>query len=87
MSQFKKEFLSLQEACHYLGLSESTVRRHIKSGRLLAAQPGGPGTRLLIPRSTLTNMSLSRVATSTVPAGPTSQNPQRARGPKPRWQR
>lgn len=82
--------LTIQEFARRSSQSESTVRRRIKDGSLKAWQPGGPGTRLLIP---VTCLPSAQVVTAPVSlpiqsiSSPTSKAPQRLSGPTPRWKR
>ena len=46
-------YLTLEEASKLTSLSASTLRRRIRRKQIRVWQPGGPGTRLLIPRSEL----------------------------------
>lgn len=45
--------LRIPQAADAVGVSERTVIRWIKNGRILAVQPGGPGTTKLVPVSEL----------------------------------
>ena len=77
------EYLSPDEFARTTGLSPSTVRRRLIDGALPYLQPGGPRSRVLIPRTAL------------VIAEPLSPNPARSRqevirprsGPRPHWQK
>jgi len=42
-------YLTLADAANRLSISESTLRRRIRDGKIKALQLGGEGTRLLIP--------------------------------------
>jgi excisionase family DNA binding protein len=48
-----REYLSVAEVALRLGVSPPTVRRRIAEGRIIAAQPGGPGSAVRIHRSEL----------------------------------
>jgi excisionase family DNA binding protein len=40
-----KDTLTLQEACHVLGISEATMRRRIKEGKVKFSKPNGKDYR------------------------------------------
>jgi|HubBroStandDraft_6_1064221.scaffolds.fasta_scaffold400408_2 excisionase family DNA binding protein len=44
----------LDELSAVLKASKSTLRRWLRSGRLPFVQPGGPGTKVLVPREAVT---------------------------------
>ncbi|QDT35995.1 Helix-turn-helix domain protein [Stratiformator vulcanicus] len=75
------EFLSVAETAQHFRVSEKTVRRWIDKGRLFATQPGGPGGRLLIPRSELDAIG-SRPPVS---GFANIEQPRSSSGPQPRW--
>ncbi|WP_020471427.1 winged helix-turn-helix domain-containing protein [Zavarzinella formosa] len=79
------EFLSPAEYARRSGLSKATVSRRLKDGSLPRLQPGGPGTRVLIPAAAL------QIPASPVPKALDSRpNPaphDRPRGPRPAWKR
>ncbi len=56
--------LPVNEFARWSSLSISTIRRRIRDGSLPAWQPGGPGTRLLIPVTCLPSF---QVAATIVP--------------------
>lgn len=58
MTATAKTYLSPAEFAALSPLSESTVRRRIKDGSIPTFQPGGPGTRILIPRDALERSTL-----------------------------
>lgn len=80
-------FVSPQEFARLAGFSASTLWRRIRDGSIPFWQPGGPGTRVLIPLSAIESASPS--ATS-VPAGDAAATDCPAQkpipGPRPRWQ-
>lgn len=79
-------YLTIQEFSQKVSLSEKTVRRRIDAGQIPHWQPGGPGTRILIPVSCLSMISQAPgnpSATKEDPA-PTNQD-QALPGPTPRW--
>ena len=65
-------------------LSESTVRRWIRSGRLAHCQPGGKRTKLLIPIDALTRMEVSAQEES-IEQAPSRPIRERISGPSPDW--
>lgn len=52
-------FLKPSKFAAVAGLSESTVRRRIQDGSIPSIQPGGPGTRELIPSDALDCLQLA----------------------------
>ncbi|HCS50403.1 MAG TPA: hypothetical protein DIW81_02230 [Planctomycetaceae bacterium] len=42
-------YLTIEECSQRVSLSDSTIRRRIREGKIPFWQPGGPGTRILIP--------------------------------------
>jgi excisionase family DNA binding protein len=48
-----KDFISIQEACKYLGVSRMTIYRQIKSGNIKA---GKIGRRTIIDKSSILNL-------------------------------
>ncbi len=79
------KYVTINEFCDQVRLSESTVRRRINAGDIPSLQPGGHRTRILIPVSYLASTeqksnidvteddSDSRPVTKPIP------------GPRPRW--
>lgn len=55
-----RHWLSIAEFVALSGLSQSTVRRRIDDGSIASAQPGGKGTKLLIPADTLARLAAER---------------------------
>jgi excisionase family DNA binding protein len=89
---FEDEYLSLAQFSTYSGLSQSTLRRRIRDGSLPAIQPGGPGTRLVIPRDALDRLRRQPPLLgggseggprAALPA--TSDQPRHLPGPRPSW--
>lgn len=86
-----RDGLTVEEYKELTSISESTIRRRIKDGTLPSWQPGGPGTRVLLPVSSLP--SHQSLVTQSEPPGKQSPKPQatanisRLPGPKPRWKR
>jgi hypothetical protein len=46
-----REYVTGEEYVQVTPLSEKTVRRRIRDGSIESWQPGGPGTKILIPTS------------------------------------
>ena len=46
-------YLTLRQFILRSGLSESTLRRRVRDGTLVAIQPGGPGKKILFPSDAL----------------------------------
>jgi len=53
--------LPVDEFARRSSMSISTIRRRIRDGSLPAWQPGGPGTRLLIPVTCLPSFQVAAV--------------------------
>lgn len=86
-------YLSVEEFSVASSLSVSTVRRRIKDGTLLAFQPGGRKSRLLIPRDALvrpaeasSQLPASKEPAQTPHIAPPATSPSLA-GPPPGWMR
>lgn len=50
------KYLSVRAVSAQIGLGVDAVHRMINDGRLPAIQPGGPGSKLLIPETELERM-------------------------------
>lgn len=48
-----RDWYSPKEAAPMLGIAERTLWEWLESGRIVALQPGGPGTHLRIPLSAI----------------------------------
>ena len=74
------ELLTVNEFARRAGISPSTVRRYVASGRISSWQPGGRGAAIRIPTAALQLLSSidGKSNTLTVLSGALS-------GPKPRW--
>lgn len=79
-----RRFLSVEEFCQQTGLSPATVWRRLKDGSLPSYQPGGKGTRVLIPLEALTAVPPAPATTTSPPRRPSRPRP--LAGPVPRWQ-
>lgn len=80
MELMDKKYWSVEEASQALGLSISTVRRRIRTGGIIAIQPGGPRTKLMIP---VDAPFASRADDIPEIAAPSHREVRR--GPKARW--
>jgi len=49
------QVLSMQDACTITGLTDKTLRKELKEGRITGVLVGGQGGRWLIPRPALTD--------------------------------
>jgi len=90
------DYLSPIEFSRVSGLSLSTVRRYLASGRLPKVQPGGRRCRVLVPREALEVFQPPAESYATAQTeireddhskGPSSKpsSQPRTRGPRPRW--
>jgi excisionase family DNA binding protein len=89
-----QRYYSPEEFSELTGLSVKTVRRRIADGGLRAVQPGGRGTRWLIPADALdsrSNTSSIEIGTTAMEhdsdgaSGPPVTVARRLPGPAPRW--
>lgn len=85
-----RDGLTIEEFARRTSLSVSTIRRRIKDGQLPFWQPGGPGTRLLLPANSLpfqpaATLPATRPVESANPS--TNRASSRLSGPLPRWKR
>ena len=76
-SYSEHDYLTLKQFIARCPLSESTVRRWIKSGNIPSIQPGGENTKILIPAD-----ALARLAT--IAAGPRQAERTQAQIPNPK---
>lgn len=74
--------LTIQQFARQSGLSETTVRRYIRSGKLPFNQPGGPRHRIMISADALPPPQAS-IARADPPGRAHAH--QLPHGPKPRW--
>lgn len=90
------DFIDISEFSRRSGLSMSTIRRRIKDGSIPSWQPGGPGTRTMIPISSIPDRSnqppvRSSVVPETMTAAHHSEHSDenthahKISGPAPRW--
>jgi excisionase family DNA binding protein len=79
-------FWTIEEFGRATKLSDKTVRRHIKAGKIPAWQPGGPGTRILIPASCLGSSFVPPVpASDSSTASDSNLKKEKLPGMTPRW--
>ena len=90
------EFLSPEQFAQHSGYSLTTVHRYLKRGLLPKIQPGGPRSKVLIPRNALDSLS-SGLGTATAGsdqaaakvsppvAAATEALSSRLSGPRPAW--
>jgi excisionase family DNA binding protein len=94
-SWVERAYVTADEFVQLTGLSLSTVRRYLASGRLPKVQPGGDRCRVLIPRGALQEYCRSSTASdesvgphpvdgADVPLSSNSSTPRR-HGPAPKW--
>jgi len=83
-----QDFLSVEEFSLASSLSASTIRRRIKEGTLPVWQPGGPGTRVLLAASLLTQASeIPRQVASSPASESRPASSRRLPGPRLPWKR
>lgn len=80
----QSEYLNIEEFCQLVPLSESTVRRRIRAGDIPSWQPGGTGTRILIPVSCLESFEKLPAAKPALEQA-SQPSPKPIAGPRPRW--
>ena len=87
----QRKFLSVEDFVVQTGISDATVRRWLKRGKLPHVQPAGRHSRILIPADALERMAKAEVVQPTpAPVTPTvteTTPPRRQRGPAPEWMR
>lgn len=81
------DYLTLKEFVSRHPVSESTVRRWIKSGRLAHVQPGGPNTTVWIPADAVDRLQATAERSDPETGDVTQSSSACLSGPKPRWQR
>ena len=59
-----RECCLIEEFSAKFGIFQSTSRRRIRDGSLPFFQPGGPGTRILIPKDALTRKTIAGTSAS-----------------------
>ncbi|WP_390844304.1 helix-turn-helix domain-containing protein [Anatilimnocola floriformis] len=75
--QSRKGYYSVREVAELSGLSECTIRRYARAGKIPSYQPAGPGGKLRFPLD-----CIERSATS---VNHTPAAPSRLSGRKPKW--
>ncbi|WP_197527391.1 helix-turn-helix domain-containing protein [Pirellulimonas nuda] len=81
----ERGFESVDDCARRAGVSSTAVRRWIRRGQIDFAQPGGPGSRLLIPLDALDGLISRAPAASTSAASPASEHKSTPAGPRPAW--
>jgi len=76
-----RTYLTTPELAAQTGLSISTIRRLVSSGRLRPIQPGGPRHRLVFLANAIEQIN-PEIQTPEDPVGSPVKSP---RGPAPRW--
>lgn len=89
------DYIFVEEFVERSGLSLVTVRRYIRDGKIPYIQPGGPRSRILIPRDVLEaylarephshNANDASFNDSPDNSKPTKNTATRRHGPVPRW--
>jgi hypothetical protein len=86
-----REYVTVEEYVRLTSLSDKTVRRRIRDGSIIIWQPGGPGTRILIPAVGLPSRQPAVVQATQAPVAPSqarkTNEPIRASRSKGRWRR
>ncbi|WP_417390480.1 hypothetical protein [Gimesia sp.] len=87
MSDSKSSILlSIHELNAVVSLSITTIRRRIREGTIPAIQPGGKGTKLLIPVEWLQKWSaLSQASPEQTTSTTNAKQRKTISGPRPRW--
>jgi excisionase family DNA binding protein len=79
-------YITIEEFSERASLSTSTVRRRVKLGQIPSWQPGGRGTRILIPSELLTAKStVNARGEPEIPSTKTDQHVKQISGAIPRW--
>lgn len=79
----QKHYLDIDELSTVSGLSTSTLRRYVRQGKIMALQPGGPGSRLLFRPDALEAAALLPATPEIVT--PAASGPGRLPGRQPGW--
>lgn len=82
-SQNEKSYLDVDELVARTGLSEATIWRLKRAGKIPFYQPGGKGGRVKFPADALEVAGLKNQADSTTSTD--SDAPDRLPGPIPKW--
>lgn len=82
-----RQFVSPQVFARLAGISESTLWRRIRDGSIPSWQPGGRGTRVLVPLSALDSVRIpdTRGAPITDVAAVCQPVQKPIPGPRPQW--
>lgn len=81
------DLLSIEELSDIVSLSISTIRRRIRDGGIPAIQPGGKGTKLLIPKEWINQQATTPQSSRLEPSSSGRHQRKSISGPPPRWQK
>ncbi len=71
MDQDERRYFALKELARISGVSEVTLRRYWRDGKITGFQPGGRGSRVLFPRDALErNQAPSTASPQSPPPAP-----------------
>ncbi|QDU05456.1 Helix-turn-helix domain protein [Gimesia chilikensis] len=80
-------FHTIEELAPKLAVSISTIRRRIRDGSIPAIQPGGKGTKLLIPKEWV-NQQATISKSSRLESSSSGRHQRKSiSGPAPRWRK
>ena len=82
-TQIEKSYLDINELVARTGLSEATIWRLKRAGKIPFFQPGGKGGRVKFPADAIEVAGLETKPDSSATAG--SESPERLPGPCPKW--
>lgn len=90
MLSSQDDYLNLAEVSARIKLSESTIRRYVRKGRIPYLQPGGEGGRLRFPPDCLERLNdlTNNEATTALGSSPKLKNKRKRplSGRRPKWQ-
>ncbi|KAA0134462.1 helix-turn-helix domain-containing protein [Gimesia chilikensis] len=81
------DLLSIEEVSDIISLSISTIRRRIRDGSIPAIQPGGKGTKLLIPKEWINQQATTPQSSRLEPSSSGRHQRKSISGPPPRWKK
>ncbi|MEQ8854387.1 helix-turn-helix domain-containing protein [Gimesia sp.] len=81
------DLLSIEELSTIISLSISTIRRRIRDGSIPAIQPGGKGTKLLIPKEWVNQQATISKSSRLEPSSSGRHQRICISGPTPRWKK
>ena len=79
----EKSYLDINELVAHTGLSEATIWRLKRAGKIPFYQPGGKGGRVKFPADAIEVADLKIQPESSAPTD--SDSPERLPGPRPKW--